>query len=274
MAIARLIKDADMLEQYIPNVITSVKGEKSLFDKLDKWLLLAEAWLKDTFTSDATFAAIASYSDDNIVKPMAARAVVCEAMRMAVPSLDVVLTPNGFGIVSNSNIAPASKERVARLIDSLVAMRDEALALLITKLPGASKWLTSVQCAWFRSTLFPSLEVVGECGFTENIWDKYVKLRSEIIGIEESLAEEYFSREQMYEWRINTPSTDPVLPLVKMEIVSVLKGNPINSRRMVECVNYIRNNPEKYPKWHASDTAKLFSPPKFENKKEAKGYWF
>ncbi len=26
--------------------------------------------------------------------------------------------------------------------------------------------------------------------------------------------------------------------------------------------------------WHNSDTAKLFSPPKFENKKENKGYWF
>lgn len=25
----------------------------------------------------------------------------------AIPSLDLVLTPNGFGIVSNSNVAPA-----------------------------------------------------------------------------------------------------------------------------------------------------------------------
>lgn len=32
MAIARLIKNTDMLELYIPNVISSVKGAKSLFD--------------------------------------------------------------------------------------------------------------------------------------------------------------------------------------------------------------------------------------------------
>lgn len=120
----------------------------------------------------------------------------------------------------------------------------------------------------------PSLDVVAECGFTENVWDKYIELRAEIIWIEESLVEDYFSRDLMYERRINTPDTDPVLPLVKMEIVSVIKGLPINSHRMVECVNYIRNSPQKYPKWHASETAKLFSPPKFENKKEAKGYWF
>ncbi|MBR5825029.1 MAG: hypothetical protein IKY67_12920 [Paludibacteraceae bacterium] len=31
---------------------------------------------------------------------------------------------------------------------------------------------------------------------------------------------------------------------------------------------------EEFSQWHNSDTAKLFSPPKFENKKEKKGYWF
>ena len=33
-------------------------------------------------------------------------------------------------------------------------------------------------------------------------------------------------------------------------------------------------NPEEFPEWHNSDTAKLFSPPIFENKKSNKGYWF
>lgn len=110
--------------------------------------------MKDTFTSESTFSAIAGNSDENIIKSIAARAVVCEAFRMAIPSFDVVLTPNGLGIVSNSNIASVSKERVVRLVQSLICARDEALALLL-KLPLASKWFTSVQCAWFRSTLFP-----------------------------------------------------------------------------------------------------------------------
>lgn len=38
--------------------------------------------------------------------------------------------------------------------------------------------------------------------------------------------------------------------------------------------NLIRNNPLYFPAWHSSDTAKLFSPPVFKNKKQAKGYWF
>jgi len=274
---ARLIKNAEMLDRNIPNVLASVKGEKTLFEKMDIWLQIAEAWLKDTFTSETTFTAIAGYTDENIIKPLAAQAVVCEAFRKAVPSLDLVLTPNGFGIVSSSNIAPASKERVARLVQSLEATRDDALELLIPKLTGASKWLTSSQCTWFRTTLFPDMSVVGECGFTEHRWDKYVELRGQIIAIEESLAEEFFSREQMEEWRASQPNgllAKSVITNIKAEIVSMLKGNPISMRKMMEQVNIIRNNPLTFPEWHDSDTAKLFSPPKFENKKNDNGYWF
>ena len=39
---------------------------------------------------------------------------------------------------------------------------------------------------------------------------------------------------------------------------------------MIDIVNFIRNNPEEFPEWHNSDTAQLFSPPKFENKKKIK----
>ncbi len=43
---------------------------------------------------------------------------------------------------------------------------------------------------------------------------------------------------------------------------------------MIDTVNFIHIKPDELHEWHNSDTAKLFSPPKFENKKENKGYWF
>ena len=39
-------------------------------------------------------------------------------------------------------------------------------------------------------------------------------------------------------------------------------------RKIFDIMNFIRNNPNEFPEWHNSDTAKLFSPPKFENKKK------
>ena len=39
-------------------------------------------------------------------------------------------------------------------------------------------------------------------------------------------------------------------------------------------VNIIREYEEIFPAWHTSDTAKLYSPAIFVNKKKAGGYWF
>ena len=97
-----LIQNETEMRRYIPNAFTTVKGETPLLQKLTP---SAELWLKQYFTGGVMFEAVQS---------LATHIVVNEAMRQAVPSLDLVLTPNGFGIVSNSNIAPASKERVEK----------------------------------------------------------------------------------------------------------------------------------------------------------------
>lgn len=56
---------------------------------------------------------------------IAIRRFVCSrALYIMVPQIDLVLTPTGFGVVSNQNVAPASAERVAKLIDSLRVYSD------------------------------------------------------------------------------------------------------------------------------------------------------
>lgn len=56
---------------------------------------------------------------NNKCAPYFRRAVYATAAYNALPTLDLVATPNGFGVVSNKNIAPASKERVAAFRESL-----------------------------------------------------------------------------------------------------------------------------------------------------------
>ena len=108
----KLITSEELLRKYIPHVFQTVEGEASLYDKMYAYLDNAEEWVKQTFTSETTFNTIAGYTDSNPIKPLVSRLVVNQAFLAAVPSLDLVLTPNGFGIVSNQNIAPASKERI------------------------------------------------------------------------------------------------------------------------------------------------------------------
>lgn len=269
------------LRSHIPNIIAAVKGETPLLEKLSLFLDLAEDWVINTFTSTPTFNTICGYTDTNSIKILCCRLVVAEAMLRAIPSLDIVLTPNGFGIVSTNNIAPASKPRIDRLIGSMLSHRDDCIAALLPELVGASQWLNSEQADFFGATLFPNLGIVDALGgATGSRWQKYLELRSQVIDLEASLAEEWLSPELMSELRSENLRGDltekrcEIVRQVKAQIVDYLRSGSFNSRRLADIVNYIRLNADDFPEWHNSTVAELFTPPVFRNQKKASGYFF
>lgn len=277
----KLITTDAQLRAHIPNIIASVKGETPLIERLSLFLDLAEDWVKTTFTSESTFNTICGYTDSNPVKILTARLVVADALHRAIPSLDIVLTPNGFAVVNTSNLAPASKPRVDRFVGSMLAHRDDCIAALLPELVGASKWLTSSQADFFGATLFPDLAIVDSVGgATGSKWEKYLELRPQVIDLEASLAEEWLSPELMSALRSEnlrgdlTQKRSEIVKQVKAQVVGYLRSGSFNSRRLADIVNYIRLNPESFSEWHKSETAKLFAPPVFRNEKKASGYFF
>ena len=70
----------------------------------------------------------------------------------SIPSLDLILTDSGFAVVSNQNLAPASRERVAALLNSLRRQASDARDLLLLDL-CKTNWVSSKQCKLVRSTL-------------------------------------------------------------------------------------------------------------------------
>ena len=277
----KLITTDEQLRSHLPNVIASVKGETPFIERLALFLDLAEDWVVNTFTSVSTFNTICGYTDSNNIKILCSRLVVADALRRAIPSLDIVLTPNGFAVVNTSNLAPASKPRVDRLVGSMLSHRDDCIAALLPELVGASKWLTSSQADFFGATLFPDLDIVDAVGgATGSKWEKYLELRPQVIDLEASLAEEWFSPELMSALRSEnlrgdlTEKRNVIVRQVKAQILGYLKSGSFNSRRLADIVNRIRENKDDFPEWHRSETAKLFAPPVFRNEKKAKGYWF
>ena len=123
----KIIENDNQLRKYIPNVIQTINGEQTLFEKLSSQIEEAELWAAESFTGETLFNEIAKEPEGNVLRRMMAIIVCNHAFMQDIPSLDLVLTPNGFGIVSNANIAPASKDRVERLIASLEKTRDNAI---------------------------------------------------------------------------------------------------------------------------------------------------
>ena len=283
---SNLISDNTTLLRYIPNTLKAVAGEQSLYDKIQYHLKQSEAWLTNTFVSADTMSRIKTYSDTTPLLHHCRMALAADAMLHAVPQLDLILTPNGFGIVSTSNIAPASKERIDRLLASLEKLRDDALAIVLAMLPDAHHWTASSQYDYFAATMFPTLDIVSQLGYSDHIWQRYQDIHTQLIGIEQRLASDYFSLELMtalrtlnilLQWDTSSDSAQyrRIYQRIAAIEFSVLRIGEYPMPSIIDTVNIIRTaKGNLFSEWKQSDTAKLFENHGYKNKKQSGGYFF
>lgn len=283
-----LIADNGTLMQFVPNVLKNVQGELSLYEKIAPHLEVAEAWLTTTFLSEAVLTELPTRDANNKLLHYARMAVVAEAMLHAVPQLDLVLTPNGFGVVSNTNIAPASKERVERLLLSLEKMRDDTLAVLLPLLTQDVVWATSDPCQFFEQTLYPWLDLPRKLGSTDHAWLHYQELHSKLIAIEERLAHDFFSCELLnvlrkanlhndWENTASAPHYRSAWQHIFAIVLFMLREEDANPpfASCIEVVNSLRNAPDGiFKEWKQSETAALFENHGYKNDKKKGGFWF
>ena len=164
-----LIQNDTELRKYLPNALTTVEGETPLYDKISPYLAKAHAWLAKHFTGTDILTAIEASAPADPLRELCAHIVAVDAFRRAIPSLDLILTPNGFGIVSNQNIVPASADRVKRLIDSLLTNRDSLANTLLDSLAKRTDWLETEQAQFFGASLWPDLELSRLAGHSNEI---------------------------------------------------------------------------------------------------------
>lgn len=278
----RLIPNDETLRRFVPQQVCAVKGEASLFDRIAHWFDTAEQWVFTTFCPETVIAeAITSNPDSPIRNPLTAIAAH-QALADAIPSLDLVQTVNGFAVVSNQNLAPASKERVERLIAANKAQRDAAINALLPLLAKIGGWRNTAQCEFFRATLFPTLDSIRLLASGAATWEKFQELRPAIAVAEDRLAAEYISPELMQRLRDETLGIISPLSTIDSRLCTALRGHvadlvlgkQLRETALRDIVDYIRRHPDTFPEWHSSDVAKLYCPPTFKNSIKSHGYWF
>jgi hypothetical protein len=281
----KLITSDEQLRLLIPNVLATVEGEPTLIEKLYPYLETAEQWAIDTFVPEAILDEIAeadSFGPNERFRFPLEKIVACHAYMTAIPSLDLILTPNGFGIVSNQNVVPASRERVDALITSLESQRDAAIEALILRLSSRSAWRESPQGQYFAATMFPFLNLCRRLAIREHIWDSYQQLHERLIKIENVLADTYFSQEQMQVFRSHVITQGRSASDLESQIIRSLQSYElqlltdiqVHPQCYYDLVNVIREHPDTFAAWHSSPVAVLYTPPVYNNKKESGGYWF
>ena len=127
-----IITSNEELLQFLPQTVSAVEGEPTLFEKLSTSLKNAETWWRMIIAGEADSQCEGNY----MLARSRSQAVACYALVSALPKLDLVFTPNGFGVVSNQTVAPASKERVQALSDALRRETDDAVLYFTSNVTG------------------------------------------------------------------------------------------------------------------------------------------
>lgn len=150
------ITTIDSFIKFVP----TAKGTE--FSAIQPFLIQAENELKGFLIGNDLYNLLETENPDSDLVQSASRFICFKAYLYAIPFSDLIQTPNGFGVVSNANVAPASKERVERLLAMCEKMIDSTTDLLIIGILENVVALTE----WTKFSKFKSLT---NCFFSTGI---------------------------------------------------------------------------------------------------------
>lgn len=186
----------EMLRRYIPNVLTEVEGETPLVDKLSPFIDSAKIWIETEFLGPDDF-----LSDKH--NDFALKIIVAKAFADALPSLDLVVTPSGIAVISTDSLAPASKERVERLIKSLRDYVRANICLLVEICKAYPEWRDSDRGRYFCSTF---LSLTDCPDFQDTIYGTFDVMRGKCLVVEREMADRYLGHSLMSKIRADLNS--------------------------------------------------------------------
>lgn len=202
-----------------------------------------------------------------------------EAFRKSIPELDLVMTDTGFGVVSNANQAPASKERVAELRRSLHMMSAIHHDNLVDSLRFVEGWTDSEQAHSLFRTLFWRISMFASLGKEHPVLDDTFDI---LPGIHQS--------EQVIGMAISPELMAELRSALRTGTVSVVQSALIDMCRVFtaawirrdgsskECLRnilkFVETNIGSFRTYAESATYKANHYKRYENKKDDTCYFF
>ena len=201
------------------------------------------------------------------------------------PQLDLVLTENGFAVVSNTNLAPASKDRVASLQERLRKDKSIAYDKLLMALMDIPTWKDANGSRWLSRSLLwcPTLMrfygVVSPNG-KQVFEEEFRQLFSDMMAAQSTVSR-LISFEQM-QWLLqNQTHLDrhdrryELMEHCRSLLSALIMEKRIEVQRLTGLVQHILNTyADELPEYRASSKyeADQFKP--YENKREDPCFFF
>lgn len=279
------ITDNYNITTFIPNVDAIDTAQ------IGPFLADAEDFVNDQLLGDALYLHTAGLGTEDPFRKNVANAVFLKAIYEAIPFIDLILTPNGFAVVSNSNQAPASKDRVLALRNQVKnrfwSWFDTIINQIIKAEPLRLLWVTGKPFELITQTVF--ITGVNYSQYAQVVWDTNSDIRpldsdrSFILLSEQSLIEPAISADYLAELKTKqytgtlTPDDVTILGLVKSAIGLELSSKTATPQKCYDYLNKAINHMErfisKYPTYQNSQEYTVRHSLAYENKLEDKTYF-
>lgn len=282
-----LINNMETFVEYIPTIEGfNPDATASDLGAIKPFLEESEQKIKNEMLGADLFDKIAELPDNPVCDALK-RVVAINAYYLCIPFTDLIQTPNGFAVVSSgNNIAPASKERVERLLSWVKLRLSESTDSLINfLLSGAENefreaWEKSVHFERYTSSLFITagdLQRFGRGNATrttlDDLYPMFMAYQDDMSTI---VSSEYLK--ELIDNRRNDKLTEydgPILYRLQIALGLYLKDSANQARELLgTTVNLMIADPEHYKTYMDSQAYKIKTSANYVNKKEDQTFMF
>lgn len=271
------------IDQFIKHIPTATGTE---FTAIEPFLQQAEKQIINLLIGEDLFQYIKTEPvNDNLVM-LTSRLLCYTAYRDAIPFVDLIQTPNGFGVVSNNNVAPASKERVERLLASCEKMIDLSTDLLINSILQTPTALIEWSKHRYFKNLTNCLFITGVNYANYSVENgnraDFLKAKSKLLAaqkndLSEAISIDYVA-ELINQQRTNTVTADNefVIENCKTILAKYIepKGEHEAEEMLQQLINFLKKNIDSYTTYKDSAEYALRNAEVYANKQTDPTYFF
>lgn len=261
-------------QEFIANVPAAIEPTGIVWNKMQQYIAAASRFVEQQIVGPY-FAAIENGSK---IDTLTRRAICLRAFATALPSLDVVLTANGFGIANGQNIAPASKERVERLLASIQADFDATSNELIVALYEVDEWTQTMADRIIQHLIWDTADfqmVTGRLDATRrDMVAAYPLMQAHDAVVAHFISNDYLSELlQKVRHRTLTEADLRIVPLLREWYGLAVSKQP-TKQIAAQVVRTLDANLTDYPTYTASAEYAARKTERYENKQEhATFFW-
>ncbi len=254
-----IIKTLDQFKTAMPTAVAITE-----FADIEPYIRSSEQRIKNRILGKDLYAEIevVDFADADLLN-LCFGVIANHAFWDAAPFLDLVLTDSGFAVISATNKAPASKERVERLREQCLSRRDSMEELLIEYLEQTiiyhDSWKGSPAYSVMTDCLISTATELQHYGNWEGNRRDFLKLQPKLIHETMTRLEPVFSKdliEILIELQRDgdlSPTEFKVVVLLKYVLGCLVNGNTEAAEKIAgDALRYIDNNLVSFPLYSAS----------------------